>query len=326
VDFIDRLDPELVRAITSPHAIDIDFSAGVDGLRRLMTDMREQMKGLLPDITDVKTRDVFVAGYAEGHPEVVVRVYEPDVRLTEAPLYWIHGGGMVAGAYDGDDFQSKTFASKFGCVVVSVEYRLAPEYPYPAPLHDCYAGLRWLHAEAETLGCDPARIVIAGASAGGGLAAGLALMARDVGQIPIAAQILIYPMIDDRDATVSNREITYKKVWHREANVFGWSSYLADRYGTPDVPLYAAPARATVDDLRGLPPAYIDVGELDPFRDEDIEYAQKLLAAGVPCELLVTPGAFHASEGYNPEASSSKRITRSRMDAIGRALGAVRAD
>lgn len=318
MDFIDRLDPELVAVITSPAAIDIDFSAGVDTLRKLMVEMRERVP--LPDITDVKTRDVFVAGYADGDPEVVVRVYEPDIRLTDAPLYWIHGGGMVAGTYDGDDFQSKSFASKFGCVVVSVEYRLAPEHPYPAPLHDCYAGLRWLHAEAESLDCNPGRIVVAGASAGGGLAAGVTLLARDLGEIPLAAQILIYPMIDDRDATVSNREITYPKVWHREANRFGWSSYLADLDGTADVPLYAAPARATADDLRGLPPAYIDVGELDPFRDEDIEYAQKLMAAGVPCELLVTPGAFHASEGYNPAAPSSRRIARSRMDALGRAL------
>ncbi len=318
MDFINRIDPELVAAIMSPAAIDIDFSHGVDVLRNLMADMRERFPQ--PPVEDVKSRDVFVAGYLEGDPEVVVRVYEPDVRLTEAPLYWIHGGGMVAGSYEGDDFQSKNFASKFGSVVVSVEYRLAPEHPYPAPLHDCYAGLRWLHAEAAALGCNPERIVVAGASAGGGLAAGITLLARDRGDIPIAAQILIYPMIDDRDATASTHEITFPKVWHREANRFGWKSYLGDLDGGAEVPLYAAPARATVDDLRGLPPAYIDVGELDPFRDEDITYAQKLLAAGVPCDLLVTAGAFHGSEGYNPAAPTSRRIARARMDALGRAL------
>ncbi len=310
----------MARIIQSPDIPDLDFSVGVDVVRKRLFDMREQMAATLPPITEVQTRDVFVAGYEAGEPEVVVRVYEPDARTTDAALYWIHGGGMVAGTYDGDDYQSKSFATKFGCVVVSVEYRLAPEHPYPAPLHDCYAGLRWLHGEATALGCDPNRTVVAGASAGGGLAAGTVLLARDLGEIPVAAQILIYPMIDDRDATASNREITYPKVWNRNANRFGWSSYLADLDGTDDVPIYAAPARAAVDDLRGLPSAYIDVGELDPFRDEDISYAQNLLAAGVACELLVTPGAFHASEAYSPAAPSSRRIARSRMDALARAL------
>ncbi|HVT76782.1 MAG TPA: alpha/beta hydrolase fold domain-containing protein, partial [Acidimicrobiales bacterium] len=159
---------------------------------------------------------------------------------------------------------------------------------------------------------------VVGASAGGGLAAGTCLLARDRGEVAVAGQVLFYPMIDDRDATPSNQEITYSKVWHRDANRFGWSAYLGDRYGTDDVPIYAAPARATVDQLRGLPPTFIDVGELDAFRDEDIEYAQKLLQAGVATELLVTPGAFHASESYHPGAGSSRRINRFRNEALAR--------
>jgi acetyl esterase/lipase len=127
-------------------------------------------------------------------------------------------------------------------------------------------------------------------------------------------------MIDDRDATASNRAVTYPKVWNRDANRWGWAAYLADLDGTADVPLYAAPARATVDDLRGLPPTFIDVGELDAFRDEDVEYAQKLLQAGVATDLLVTAGAFHASESYNPKAASSRRIAAARRDAFARFL------
>ena len=313
-EFLDRLDPALRPILESDLIPPLDFTTGAAAARERMITMREQLAGLLPDIPDVKTRDVIVAGFAAGDPDVTLRVYEPDTRLTDAVLYWIHGGGMVAGAYDLDDFQSKNFASKFGAVVVSVEYRLAPEDPYPAPLHDCYAGLRWTHRELSE------RVVIAGASAGGGLAAGLALLARDLGEIPVAAQMLIFPMIDDRDQTASNQEIVFPKCWNRPSNQFGWKSYLGDLHGSADVPLYAAPARATSADLQGLPPAYIDVGELDAFRDEDIEYAQKLLGAGVSCELLVTPGAFHASEGYNPQAPSSRRIARSRMDWLSRAL------
>ncbi len=320
MNFLDRLDPALRPILESDLIPPLDFYKGAEVARQRMITMREQMAGALPEIPNVKPRDVVVAGYADTDPDVTLRIYEPDDQTTTATLYWIHGGGMVAGRYDLDDFQSKTFASKFGCVVVSVEYRLAPEDPYPAPLHDCYAGLRWLHREATGLRGDPARIVVAGASAGGGLAAGVALLARDMGEIPVAAQMLIFPMIDDRDQTASNQEIVFPKVWNRPSNQFGWKSYLGDLYGSAEVPLYAAPARATVEDLRGLPPAYIDVGELDAFRDEDIAYAQTLLTAGVACELLVTPGAFHASEGYNPQAPSSKRITRSRLDWLSRAL------
>lgn len=320
MEFLDRLDPELRPILESPLIPPLDFTQGAAAARARMRQMREQMAGQLPPIDDVKARDVIVPGHLATDPEVTMRIYEPDTRQTTALLYWIHGGGMVAGAYDLDDFQSKTFASKFGAVVISVEYRLAPETPYPGPLHDCYAGLLWAHREAEGLGCDPDRIVVAGASAGGGLAAGTVLMARDQGHVPVSAQILIFPMLDDRDQTQSTHEATYPKVWNRPSNVFGWQSYLGDRYGTDDVPLYAAPARATSADLKGLPPAWIDVGELDAFRDENIEYAQKLLAAGVPTALLVTPGAFHASEGYNPAAPSSRKIARFRMEALAAAL------
>jgi acetyl esterase/lipase len=320
VEFIDRVDPEVRKVLDGLPPRVLDFSLGIDVVRKAYTEMQQAIE--MPEVPNVSFRDIEVPGYAEGDANVVVRIYEPDARTTDAVIYWIHGGGMVLGHYDGDAYMNKVWASRFGAVVVSVEYRLAPEHPYPAPLQDCYAGLRWVHRNAAELGVDPARIVVAGGSAGGGLAAGTCLLARDLGEITPSAQILFFPMIDDRDATPSNIEVTWPQFWSRDKNQYGWSSYLAGRAGADDIDIYAAPARATVEQLRGLPPTSIDVGELDAFRDEDIEYAQKLLQAGVPTELLVTPGAFHASENYNPAAPSSKRINRFRNEAFARATAA----
>ena len=319
MEFLDRVDPDISPILASDLIPPLDFSVGVEKSRQLMLERRLAMK--FPEVPNVSHRDVTVPGYADGDPDVLVRIYEPDGRTEAgASLYWIHGGGMVFGAYDGDEYLCKSWVAKFQVPLVSVEYRLAPEHPYPAPLHDCFAGLRWMHANADDLSIDPNRIVLIGASAGGGLAAGTALFNRDHGSVPLKAQILIFPMIDDRDETPSNQEITFPKCWNRDANRFGWSAYLGDAYGTDDVPIYAAPARATVEQLRGLPPAAIDVGELDAFRDEDIAYAQKLLQAGVACDLLVTSGAFHASESYNWRAASSQRINAFRAEHIARAL------
>jgi acetyl esterase/lipase len=177
-----------------------------------------------------------------------------------------------------------------GIVGVSVEYRLAPETPYPGPLDDCHAALRWTHQHADELGIDPARIGAYGLSAGGGLAAALALLARDR-DLPLAFQLLDCPMLDDRQATPSIRaECLY--VWNAQSNEFGWRSYLGDLYGSDDIPPYAAAARAT--DLTGLPPSCVVVGSIDGFRDEDVDYAQRLNQAGVPCELHVLAGLPHA--------------------------------
>jgi acetyl esterase/lipase len=321
VEFIDRIDPEVRAVLVGMPPRVLDFGLGIDVVRKAYTEMQQAVQ--MPEVPGVTFRDTHVPGYAEGDDDVLVRVYEPDGRAAPAAaIYWIHGGGMVLGHYDGDAYVNKLWATRFGAVVVSVEYRLAPEHPYPAPLEDCYAGLRWLHRNAAELGVDPERITVAGGSAGGGLAAGTCLLARDLGEISPRAQVLFFPMIDDRDATPSNVEVTHPQVWNRDANRYGWSSYLGGRAGADDIAIYAAPARATVAQLRGLPPTSIDVGELDAFRDEDIEYAQKLLQAGVPTELLVTPGAFHASENYNPAAPSSKRINRFRNEALARATAA----
>jgi len=316
--FTERLDPDLLS--TYEASPEIDLGRNIPKLRFLIERYEAPLRAALPPIPEVRVADHVVPG-ENRNPDVRVRVYERDDRGEgTAALFWIHGGGMVLGTLDGDDFMCKTWARDFGCLVASVEYRLAPEHQYPAHIDDCYTGLRWFAASCDEHCVDQTRIVIGGASAGGGLAAGTALLARDRGEVPLHFQYLVYPMLDDRDATRSCNEITTEKVWNRRSNQIGWRSYLGDRVAGPDVPIYAAPGRATVDELRGLPPTYIDVGELDPFRDEDIAYAMRLAEAGVACELHVTPGAFHGSEMAVPDAPSSRRIRGYRRDALARAL------
>ena len=270
----------------------------------------------LDPASTITIRDVAVPG-PQGDPDVIVRIYSPPATAQLRPCaYWIHGGGYIFGTIDMSDARCVQTAETLDCVVVSVDYRLAPESPFPAPLEDCYAGLAWTSAHAEELGIDRDRIVVVGQSAGGGLAAGLALLVRDRGEIPLCYQLLIYPMIDDRNATTSSQLVT--KVWTREANLLGWRCYLGHEPGVGDVSPYAAAARA--EDLRGLAPAFIGVGTLDVFRDENIDYALRLLAAGVPTELHVYPGAPHGFEGLAPQAAVSQQFLRDIADALRRAM------
>jgi acetyl esterase/lipase len=201
-----------------------------------------------------------------------------------------------------------------GAVVVSVEYRLAPENPHPAPVEDCYAALVWMVKNADELGFDPNRLALYGGSAGGGLVLGTALLARDRGGPPVKFMMPIYPMIDDTNTTPSSHEIVDVGIWDREGNIEAWAWYIGD--GKPDQ--YAAPTRA--EDLTGLPPAFIDVGTVDLFRDEDIAFAQRLMHAGIPTELHIHDGAYHAAERFAPEAALSTRIWAARLDALRRAL------
>jgi acetyl esterase/lipase len=263
---------------------DIDFA------RADLATMRSAPLGLaVPPRDDVERVDHSVP----GDPPVVVRVYRPQGQAAGAAcLYDIHGGGYVVGSYTMSDATFDVYCATFGCVGVSVEYRLAPETPYPGPLEDCYRGLVWTFEHAGELGIDPTRIGIAGGSAGGGLAAALALLARDRGEVDVAFQLLECPMLDDRQCTPSSCADGLV-VWSRESNTFGWRSYLGDLYGRNDVPAHAAPARATDDELRGLPPALVITGGADGFCDEDIEYARRLDCAGVPTDLHVIAGAPH---------------------------------
>lgn len=286
------LDPEIAEVIGSL-ALPSLSAERLPTIREMMPRAAPPLSGAVVQ-TDVKV---------DGDPNVPIRVHrQADADGARPGIYSIHGGGYVAGSYDTDDFRFDQWCPQLGVVGVSVEYRLAPEHPYPGPLEDCYRGLKWVHDNAAEIGVDPDRIGIAGVSAGGGLAAGLALLARDRGEVPIAFQLLDCPMIDDRQITPSS-QLDGLAIWSRESNTFGWQSYLGPLYGSGDVPYTAAPARAT--DLSGLPPAYVSVGTADGFRDEDIDYALRLNQAGVPCELHVYPGACH---GYQYAAGS--RIAR----------------
>ena len=269
----------------------------------------------LPDTVTIEDR---VTPARDGH-DVMVRLYRPTRASQPMPaFYWIHGGGMVGGAVDASDAYCAWIADELGVLVASVEYRLAPEHPYPTPLDDCHTGLHWLVASADELGIDRSRIALGGGSAGAGLAAGLALRLRDEGAIDLRYQHLVYPMLDDRNETASSNAILDSRVWNRTCNHVGWNAYLEGRAGSSEVPVYAAPARAT--NLAGLPPTYICVGTLDLFLDEDIAYARRLLDAGVPTELHVYPGAFHGSTGTVPNAALSHRWRADELASIRRAF------
>lgn len=209
-------------------------------------------------------------------------------------------------------------AEDLGLAVVSVEYRLAPETPHPGPIEDVYAGLVWTVQHADELGIDAARIVIAGGSAGGGLTAALALLARDRGGPALLGQMPLYPMLDDRNNTVSARQMAGVGIWDRTANDTGWTALLGDACGGPGVSPYAAPARAT--HLSGLPPAFIDVGSAETFRDEAVAYASRIWAAGGVAELHVWPGAFHGFDHFAPQAQVSQDARAARLRWLRRLL------
>ncbi|MEM7535689.1 MAG: alpha/beta hydrolase [Chloroflexota bacterium] len=319
MNFIDRIDPALRPVLEMIPADLLDLN-DIPGTRAKVKAMFSMMP--TPVIEGVSSRTEYVPGPSADRgsgPEVMVRIYEPSARPENLPaLLWIHGGGYVLGDVDMDDAKAAEMAVSINCVVVSVEYRLAPEHPFPAPVEDCYAALVWLANNAAALGVDASRIAIGGASAGGGLTAGLALLARDRGEVNVAFQLPIYPMIDDRCITPSSHAITDPRVWNRESNLLGWQAYLGHEPGSDDTSPYAAATRAT--DLSGLPPAYIPVGEMDLFLDENIEYAQRLIQAGVPTELHIYQGSFHGSDSFAPDVDSSKRFLSGCKDALRRAL------
>ncbi len=264
-----------------------------------------------PPTEGVTVQD-FATQAKDGH-EILLRWYTPRGEPTGSGVYYIHGGGMIVGSVGEYDETVKRYVKASGVPFLSVEYRLAPEHPDPTPVEDCYAGLVWFAENARRLGVDPDRIAVMGDSAGGGLAAGLALLARDRGGPPIARQILVYPMVDDT-TTTPDEAIAPFATWSYDDNITGWSAYLGSASGTDKASIYAAPARAK--DLSGLPPAYIDVGDLDIFRDEDVAYATRLIAAGVPTELHVHPGCPHGFELFAADADVSKRTMADRVRQI----------
>lgn len=255
-----------------------------------------------------RTDDVTALTLESG---IGVRLYRPAGTATATPaLLWIHGGGYVIGSAAQDDLLCRRFVKELGITVAAVDYRLAPEHPYPAPLEDCYTALEWL---ARLPGVDPARIAIGGASAGGGLCAALALLARDRDGVKPVFQVLVYPMIDDRSVGQHLYHPGHR-LWNATSNKFGWQAYLGG--ADPEV---AVPARRT--DLAGLPPAWLGVGTLDLFHDEDLDYAERLKAAGVPCEVHVVPGAFHGFDGIAAKADVSQEFFRSQCESLRQNFG-----
>jgi acetyl esterase/lipase len=258
----------------------------------------------------------------EGEPDISLLICRPAAPETAGPrpvIYHVHGGGMVIGNNRVGVDVPLAWAQALDAIVVSVEYRLAPEHPHPAPVEDVYAGLLWTADHAAELGADPERIVVAGASAGGGLCAALALLTRDrKGPQPIG-QMLMCPMLDDRNDSPSTYQMAGLGVWDRTANETGWTALLGPRRGGPDVPAYAAPARA--EDLTGLPPAFLDVDSAETFRDEVVAYASRIWQAGGVAELHVWPGGFHGFDGFAPQAAVSQAARAAHLRWLRRLLG-----
>ena len=314
-----NLDPELQPFLEAVGAITLDFSAS--GLQLIRDGVRSMLDSVPPRRpATLRVDDVTVPG-AVGHPDVVLRIYRPAASAGPVPvLYWMHGGGMVMGSFDMDDELLVGAVEHLGLAVVSVEYRLAPEHPDPAPVEDCYAGLAWTAAHGPDYGIDPGRMAVGGVSAGGGLAAGTALLARDRGGPALRFQLLLEPMLDDRAITGSSTAFDGSVVWDRDDNRFGWTALLGERIGGPDVSPYAAPARAT--DLARLPAAWVDVGEVETFRDESIDYAQRLLSAGVSTGAPRVPRCLPRLRSDRPRFRPGPKGMADALDSPGPGTGA----
>lgn len=321
-DIRDRIDPQ-VRARLDAY-LAVVGPQGLSGIEDIPARRARQAELTAGVARPNRPEGMAVADHvvpAEGaRPPVPVRVHTPRGVTRPAPcVYHVHGGGLVSGSVDGDEGKAAALAEETDCVVVSVDYRLAPEHPYPAAFDDCLAGLEWLAANSAGLGIDGARVAVHGSSAGGCLAVAVALHVRDHGGPPIAVLVLVSPMLDDRPGSPSHRTNTGFGAWSREANEQAWRAYLGEVAGTDAVPAYAAPARA--HDVGGLPPTFVETGEVDLFRDEDVAFAQRLMHAGVPVELHVHPGAVHGGESVAPSADVTLRARSIRLASLARALG-----
>jgi acetyl esterase/lipase len=313
-----HLDPELAEVLGAFPGPPVDLS---DWRIGTIPELRARRAAATPAPTLPPTttvhRDVVTRG-AEGRPAVTLRVYSPPGMNSARPcVFWIHGGGYILGRPMPVDPALDRWVEQLGCVVVAVDYRLAPDHPYPAPLDDCLAGITWTLEDASELGIDPERIALVGASAGGGLAAGLALALRDRGARLPAGLVLVYPMLDDRTAASHGGDDT--PVWNGHNNRLGWAAYLGELAGSADVPPYAVPGRAK--DLSGLPPTTLAVGTADLFAGETVAFAHRLMAAGVRTELHVYDGGCHGLDTLAPKAAISRRFRRDLTEAVARSLG-----
>ncbi|MFE2141055.1 alpha/beta hydrolase [Streptomyces sp. NPDC059456] len=315
-------DPELRVALD---ALDEEVKAPITPENLAARQRRDAAARPRPTVEDLRADGRFEVAELRvpGPPDA------PDVTLVSARpsglagplplLYYLHGGGMVMGnAWSVLPGILREWAHPLNLAVLSVEYRLAPRARYPEPLEDCYAGLVWAAAHAAELGIDADRVVIGGKSAGGGLAAALALLSRDRGGPAALGQLLLCPMLDDRGSTFSSHQMTGLGAWDLTSNTTGWQALLGERHGAADLPPYAAPSRAT--DLSGLPPAYIEVGSAEIYRDEDVAYANAIWRAGGQAELHVWPGAYHGFDGLAPHAALSRDAREARTRWLRRLL------
>lgn len=307
------VDPELLSGLEIMPAINLS-NEELPLVRQLMNEMlrgRPADEGLAVDV------DEQIVPAPDGHAIGTLLFKPRDHAKVRPAILHVHGGGYVMGTARIAEIGNRALAAAADCIILSVDYRLAPETRHPGPVEDCYAALKWLHANADALGADRNRIAVVGESAGGGLAASLALLARDRGEIPLIHQHLIYPMIDDRVCTEAPHPFAGEFVWTSHSNRFGWASLLGAEPGGSDVSPYASPARAA--DLSGLPPAFICVGALDLFLEQDVEYARRLIRAGVATELHVYPGAYHGFD-IVPEATVTLQAKQDSLNAITRAF------
>jgi len=308
-----RVDPELRagarKVLSHPLPVPLTLAA----IRTMRRNAPAAVAPLPPPAPAVARHN---APHIGGGPPVPVTVIgaRPGRALRPAVLH-IHGGGMIVGRVADTIVASQRLADELDCVVVEADYRLSPETPFPGPLEDCYSALKWLHDNAVALGVDRRHIAVMGESAGGGLAAMVAIAARDRRAIPICYQVLIYPMLDDRTGSTRRVPPFIGRIgWNEAGNRFGWSSFLGRPAGAATVPYGSVPAR--VWDLSGLPPAFIGVGAIDLFVDEDIAYAARLVAAGAPTQLHVTPGAYHGFDFVAPEARVAIEFTAAWKSAL----------
>ncbi|MEM8766950.1 MAG: alpha/beta hydrolase [Pseudomonadota bacterium] len=308
-DLTPFLDPEIAPLFARQDAV--DYAAVKDWPKARATRHVEPR----PSSESVVIENVVVPAYPETEMhQAAVRAYLPASGAAENTLLWIHGGGFVGGHVNENDAMCMTLVDAVGCNLVAAAYRLAPEHPFPAATNDCFAALQWIGSGPALLGGVPQRLAVAGGSAGGCLAAAMALMARDLGGPELCHQILVFPVLDDRLETRSARVIEDQRTWSRKKASFGWKAYLGDDHGNNDVSPYAAPARA--ESLAGLPPATIFVEELDLLRDEAVDYANRLTAANVRAGLTIYPGTHHGHTGLAPQAQVSRRTSRDVVDAI----------
>jgi acetyl esterase/lipase len=315
---VSRLAPEFAATVRSLPVRDL---ADLARARAIFLDLKARLPAPPPD-PSVAHADHRAPG-RDGQPDVPVRLFRPRDATGDLPcVYWVQGGGYVLPSVDLDDQWCESIASSLGCVVIAVEWRRAPEHPFPAAVEDSYTGLKWAVDNAAGLELDVTRVVIAGESSGGGTAAGLALLVRDRAEFAVCHQLLIQPMLDDTNSTPSSYAVTDPVVWNRASNEIAWRAYLGDAYGTNRVSPYAAPARML--DVSGVAPATILTSELDLFVDENLAYAQRLLDASVSTELHVYPGVPHGFYRLMPKESVSRQLLAARDASLRRAFAAVR--